>query len=153
MTITHILLFLILLALVSGLARVLGVFVLYRRNAKRIVTGVCETDYSGYPDCRDDTIKAMQLAINLGMQARFVIQNLLMSMDKSETWVLTKRLGGKNLVDLVRSETHTCYHGDCDHFYEWRFGCGIWPTCELRAKGRSRFRSLVVENETVDASQ
>jgi 7-cyano-7-deazaguanine synthase len=101
--------------------------VAYRREAKHLVIGVCETDYSGYPDCRDDTIKAMQLAINLGMQARFVIHTPLMWIDKAETWRLAERLGGDDLVDLVREQTHTCYNGDRQHRHPWGFGCGSCP--------------------------
>ena len=86
--------------------------VAYRHQIKHIVTGVCETDYSGYPDCRDDTIKAMQLAINLGMQTRFVIHTPLMWIDKARTWALANQIGGNALVELVRAETHTCYNGD-----------------------------------------
>ena len=84
----------------------------YRRGLRRIVAGMCETDYSGYPDCRDDTIKAMQLALNLGMQRRFVLETPLMWRDKAATWELAARLGGAALVDLIRVETHSCYLGD-----------------------------------------
>ncbi|RFC62051.1 7-cyano-7-deazaguanine synthase QueC [Fulvimarina endophytica] len=107
----------------------------YRRGLKHIVTGVCETDYSGYPDCRDDTMKAMQLALNLGMEARYVIETPLMFIDKAETWEMAERLGGEALVDLVREETHTCYHGDRDHRHAWGYGCGACPACDLRARG------------------
>ncbi|MEN3793205.1 7-cyano-7-deazaguanine synthase QueC [Fulvimarina sp. MAC3] len=112
----------------------------YRRGLKHIVAGVCETDYSGYPDCRDDTVKAMQLALNLGMEARFVLDTPLMWIDKAETWALAEALGGKALVDLVRDETHTCYHGDREHFHEWGYGCGACPACELRANGWNAYR-------------
>ena len=84
----------------------------YRRGLRRIVAGMCETDYSGYPDCRDDTIKAMQLALNLGMQRRFVLETPLMWRDKAATWALAEQLGGAALVELVRVETHSCYLGD-----------------------------------------
>jgi 7-cyano-7-deazaguanine synthase len=113
--------------------------VAYRRGAKHIVAGVCETDYSGYPDCRDDTIKAMQLAVNLGMESRFVIHTPLMWIDKAQTWALAEQLGGRALIDLVRHETHTCYNGDRQHFHAWGFGCGVCPACELRARGWDRF--------------
>ncbi len=116
----------------------------YRRGIKHIVTGVCETDYSGYPDCRDDTVKAMQLALNLGMEARFVLHTPLMWIDKAETWRLAERLGGETLVDLVRDDTHTCYQGDRTHRHDWGFGCGTCPACELRAKGYREFRAEVV---------
>ncbi len=111
----------------------------YRRGAKHLVAGVCETDYSGYPDCRDDTMKAMQLALNLGMDTRFVVHTPLMWIDKAETWRLARSLGGSAFIDLVREETHTCYNGDRDHQHDWGRGCGTCPACELRAKGYSRF--------------
>jgi 7-cyano-7-deazaguanine synthase len=111
----------------------------YRRGAKHIVTGVCETDYSGYPDCRDDTIKAMQLALNLGMATRFVLHTPLMWIDKAATWHLAERLGGTLLVDLIRSGTHTCYEGDYATRHDWGFGCGRCPACDLRARGFADF--------------
>lgn len=109
--------------------------VAYRRGIRHIVTGVCETDYSGYPDCRDDTIKAMQLALNLGMDTRFVLHTPLMWIDKAETWALARLLGGDELVDVVRTQTHTCYEGDREHIHDWGHGCGACPACELRATG------------------
>ena len=112
----------------------------YRRGLKHIVTGVCETDYSGYPDCRDDTIKAMQLALNLGMEARFVIDTPLMFIDKAATFALAEKLGGEALVDLVVEETHSCYAGDRTHRHPFGYGCGTCPACELRAKGYERYR-------------
>lgn len=112
----------------------------YRRGAKHLVTGVCETDYSGYPDCRDDTMKAMQLALNLGMEERFVVHTPLMWIDKAETFALAERLGGGSLLDLVCEETHTCYQGDREHRHEWGYGCATCPACELRADGWRRFR-------------
>ncbi|MER9482549.1 7-cyano-7-deazaguanine synthase QueC [Mesorhizobium sp. M0494] len=115
--------------------------VAYRRGAKHLVTGVCETDYSGYPDCRDDTIKAMQLALNLGMDARFVVHTPLMFIDKAQTWELTERLGGETLVNIVCEETHTCYNGNRDQRHSWGFGCAACPACDLRAQGWKRFRS------------
>jgi 7-cyano-7-deazaguanine synthase len=111
----------------------------YRRGVKHLVTGVCETDFSGYPDCRDDTLKAMQLALNLGMDRRFVVHTPLMWIDKASTWHLARDLGGSTLVDLVRSETHTCYQGDRSIGHEWGRGCGRCPACELRAAGYERF--------------
>lgn len=111
----------------------------YRRGAKHIVTGVCETDYSGYPDCRDDTMKAMQLALNLGMEARFVIHTPLMWIDKAATWRMAEELGGSRLVRIVRDETHTCYLGDRDRAHDWGRGCGTCPACELRADGWLRY--------------
>ncbi|MDZ5451688.1 7-cyano-7-deazaguanine synthase QueC [Labrys sp. ZIDIC5] len=111
----------------------------YRRGARHLVTGVCETDFSGYPDCRDDTMKAMQLALNLGMESRFVIHTPLMWIDKAQTWTLARELGGDRLVDLVREQTHTCYNGDRSHRHDWGYGCGTCPACELRSSGYRRF--------------
>ena len=111
----------------------------YRRGLEVIVTGVCETDYSGYPDCRDDSMKAMQLALSLGMDKRFLIDTPLMWIDKAETWQLAHQLGGQALVDLIVEHTHTCYLGDRSHRQDWGYGCGACPACELRAKGFARF--------------
>jgi 7-cyano-7-deazaguanine synthase len=113
----------------------------YRRGLRRIVAGMCETDYSGYPDCRDDTIKAMQLALNLGMQRRFVLETPLMWRDKAATWALADALGGPRLVELIRTETHSCYLGDRSRLHEWGYGCGTCPACELRAAGWRRWRA------------
>jgi 7-cyano-7-deazaguanine synthase len=113
----------------------------YRRGLRRIVAGMCETDYSGYPDCRDDTVKAMQLAINLGMQRRFVLETPLMWRDKAETWRLAAALGGELLVELIRVATHSCYLGDRSHLHDWGHGCGTCPACELRAAGWRRWRA------------
>lgn len=124
----------------------------YRRGARHVVTGVCETDYSGYPDCRDDTIKAMQVALNLGMQSRFVIHTPLMWIDKAGTWDLAHRLGGDDLVRIVRDETHTCYLGVRDRSHGWGKGCGTCPACELRADGWARHveRTAVEHPSTMD---
>jgi 7-cyano-7-deazaguanine synthase len=113
----------------------------YRRGLRRIVIGVCETDYSGYPDCRDDTIKAMQLALNLGMQRRFVLETPLMWLDKAATWALAARLGGQDLVDTIRERTHTCYLGNRTDRHAWGFGCGTCPACLLRAQGWDRWQA------------
>ena len=113
----------------------------YRRGLKRLVTGVCETDFSGYPDCRDDTIKALQVAINLGTESRFVIETPLMWIDKAATWALAGDLGGQVLVDLVVGETHTCYMGDRSAAHAWGYGCGTCPACELRKTGFERWRA------------
>jgi 7-cyano-7-deazaguanine synthase len=123
----------------------------YRRGLQVIVTGVCETDFSGYPDCRDDTMKALQLALSLGMDKRFLIETPLMWIDKSQTWELAYALGeqsgvsggGEALVDLVVEHTHTCYLGDRTHRHAWGYGCGSCPACELRAKGYARFSDKV----------
>ncbi len=111
----------------------------YRRGARHLVGGMCETDYSGYPDCRDDTIKAMQVALGLGMDRRFVLHTPLMWIDKAATWALARQLGGDDLVALVREQTHTCYQGDRTHRHDWGYGCGTCPACQLRADGYSRF--------------
>jgi len=113
----------------------------YRRGLRRIVAGMCETDYSGYPDCRDDTIKAMQLALNLGMQRRFVLETPLMWRDKAATWELAQTLGGDRLVELIRIWTHTCYKGDRSHLHDWGYGCAACPACDLRASGWRRWRA------------
>ena len=115
--------------------------VAYRRGLKHIVTGVCETDYSGYPDCRDDTIKALQVALNLGMETRLVLETPLMWIDKAETWALAQRLGGAALVELIRAETLTCYNGDTGTQNLWGRGCGDCPACDLRRSGFERWRA------------
>jgi 7-cyano-7-deazaguanine synthase len=112
----------------------------YLRDARRLVAGMCETDFSGYPDCRDDTMKAMQLALNLGMERRFVVETPLMWLDKAASWALAERLGGAALVELIRDETHSCYLGERGARHEWGLGCGTCPACELRAKGWRRYR-------------
>jgi 7-cyano-7-deazaguanine synthase len=111
----------------------------YRRGLRRIVAGVCETDYSGYPDCRDDTVKAMQLALNLGMERRFVLETPLMWRDKAATWALAFDLGGQHLVEVIRERTHTCYLGDRSNHHAWGFGCGTCPACQLCAQGWERW--------------
>jgi 7-cyano-7-deazaguanine synthase len=112
----------------------------YRRGLQVIVTGVCETDYSGYPDCRDDTMKAMQLALSLGLDRRLVIETPLMWIDKAQTWAMAHRLGGDALVDLIVEETHTCYQGDRTQRHAWGYGCGACPACELREAGWGRYK-------------
>ena len=107
----------------------------YRRGARHLVTGMCETDYSGYPDCRDDTIKAMQVALTLGMDRRFVVHTPLMWIDKAATFALAKEIGGEPLVQAVVELTHSCYLGDRSHRHDWGYGCGECPACELRAAG------------------
>ncbi len=112
----------------------------YRRGLRHIVLGVCETDYSGYPDCRDDTIKAMQVALNLGLDHRFVLHTPLMWIDKAETWRMAERLGGPALVETIRAGTLSCYRGDPTP-HAWGPGCGTCPACDLRAAGWARYRS------------
>ena len=113
----------------------------YRRGVKHIVAGMCETDYSGYPDCRDNSIKAMQLALNLGMERRFVIHTPLMWIDKAATFALAHDLGGQELMALLVEETHSCYLGDRSVRHEWGYGCGECPACKLRADGFARWKA------------
>ncbi len=127
----------------------LAAAVAYRRDLQVIVTGVCETDFSGYPDCRDDTMKAMQLALSLGMDKRFLIETPLMWIDKAQTWRMAYELGGQRLVNLIVEYTHTCYLGDREHRHPWGYGCGECPACVLRAKG---FAGFSAANEVNSAS-
>lgn len=107
----------------------------YRRNLDILVGGMCETDSSGYPDCRDDTMKALQLTLNLGMAGQFRVETPLMWKDKARIWQLAKDLGGAALVDLIREQTHTCYLGERGTLHDWGYGCGQCPACELRKRG------------------
>jgi 7-cyano-7-deazaguanine synthase len=113
--------------------------VAYRRGLSVLVGGMCETDFSGYPDCRDDTMKALQVALNLGMATRARIDTPLMWIDKKQTWDLAFETGGQALVDLIRFETHTCYLGERGERHDWGYGCGKCPACELRARGYAQF--------------
>ena len=113
----------------------------YRSGARHIVAGMCETDFSGYPDCRDDAVKAVQLALNLGMAARFVVHTPLMWLDKAATWRLAEQLGGAALIELIREHTHTCYLGERSKRHDWGCGCGDCPACRLRAEGWARYRA------------
>lgn len=113
--------------------------VAYRRGHKHLVGGMCETDYSGYPDCRDDTLKALQVALNLGMEQRFVLHTPLMWLDKASTWSLANELGGDDLLALIKEHTHTCYIGDRRTRSNWGYGCGECPACKLRAAGFEKF--------------
>jgi 7-cyano-7-deazaguanine synthase len=113
----------------------------YRRGLKHIVGGMCETDYSGYPDCRDDTIKSLQATLNMGMNAQFVLHTPLMWIDKAETWSLAEAIGGPSLIDLILEHTHTCYLGDRTNRHDWGYGCGRCPACELRAAGFEKFNA------------
>lgn len=112
-----------------------------RRGLTAIVGGMCETDFSGYPDCRDDTIKAMQVALNLGMAQRFSIETPLMWLSKADTWALAQALGGPTLVELVVEDTHTCYLGERGARHDWGYGCGTCPACALRARGFADWRA------------
>lgn len=113
----------------------------YRRGIRRIIAGMCETDYSGYPDCRDDSVKALQVALNLGMERRFVLETPLMWLGKGATWRLAESLGGAALVAAVAEHTHSCYLGDRSHRHPWGFGCGTCPACGLRARGWTAYVS------------
>jgi 7-cyano-7-deazaguanine synthase len=119
----------------------LAAAVAYRRGCRHIVLGVCETDYSGYPDCRDDTIKAMQVALNLGLETRLVLHTPVMWRDKAATFALAEELGGPDLMRLVIEDTHTCYLGDRTRLHAWGYGCGTCPACQLRADGFARWRA------------
>lgn len=112
----------------------------WRRGIRNLVMGVCETDFSGYPDCRDDTVKAMQIALNLGMDARFAIHTPLMWLDKAHTWALAEQEGGAPFVECVRTRTHTCYLGDRHELHPWGYGCGTCPACRLRRRGWEEYR-------------
>jgi 7-cyano-7-deazaguanine synthase len=117
----------------------------YKLDVKTIVCGMCETDFSGYPDCRDDAIKALQVALNLGMDERFVIETPLMWLDKAATWHLAVRLGGQSLKEIILEHTHTCYDGVRSQRHDWGYGCGNCPACKLRATGYSKY----IENTSV----
>lgn len=109
--------------------------VAYRRGLSTLVGGMCQTDFSGYPDCREDTLKALQVATNLGMASTFRFETPLMWIDKTETFQLGEQLGGKKLLEIIVRDTHTCYTGDRTHEHEWGFGCGECPACDLRKRG------------------
>lgn len=111
----------------------------YRRGLSHIVGGMCETDYSGYPDCRDETMKAMQVALRIGMDTDVEIRTPLMWLDKSETWQLAGDLGGGSLINLILEDTHTCYLGERGERHDWGYGCGDCPACDLRKKGWAAF--------------
>ncbi len=113
----------------------------YRRGARHLVAGMCETDYSGYPDCRDDTIKAMQVALTLGLDKRVAIHTPLMWIDKAETFALAVEIGGEAFLDLLIEESHSCYLGDRTKRHDWGYGCGTCPACQLRAQGFAKFKS------------
>lgn len=120
----------------------LAASVAYRRRLRHLVGGMCETDYSGYPDCRDDTLKALQVALNLGMNERFVLHTPLMWIDKVQTWEMAKQLGGDSLVEIIRTETHSCYQGTRRELHSWGYGCGTCPACGLRQTGYEKFMKI-----------
>jgi 7-cyano-7-deazaguanine synthase len=113
----------------------------YRRGASVLVGGMCETDFSGYPDCRDNTLKALQVALSLGLDAPMTLETPLMFIDKAATWQLAEQLGGEALVKLVVEETHTCYLGERGELHDWGHGCGHCPACALRASGFARYQA------------
>ncbi|TEA79461.1 7-cyano-7-deazaguanine synthase QueC [Allopusillimonas ginsengisoli] len=113
----------------------------YRRGLQVLVGGMCETDYSGYPDCRDNTLKATQVALSLGLDCPMVVETPLMWLDKHATWTMAHGLGGDTLVDLIVEHTHTCYLGDRSRRHAWGYGCGHCPACELRRNGHQHFIS------------
>jgi 7-cyano-7-deazaguanine synthase len=115
----------------------------YRRGHGVMVGGMCETDYSGYPDCRRETIDAMQSALALGLDLPLQIETPLMWLDKAQSWALAHELGGDALVEIIRTVTHTCYRGERDELHEWGYGCGDCPACELRAQGWASWRATV----------
>lgn len=114
----------------------------YRRGLDVLVGGMCETDYSGYPDCRNDTMQSLQTTLNLGMASHFKLETPLMWLDKADTWQLAHDLGGKALVELIRTGTHTCYLGERSQLHDWGYGCGTCPACELREKGFRKFAAM-----------
>lgn len=111
----------------------------YRRGLTVLVGGMCETDYSGYPDCRDNTLKATQVALSLGMDAPVIIETPLMWLNKAQTWCLAEDLGNRDFVSLIQEESHTCYLGTRQHKHEWGYGCGMCPACELRKAGYEQY--------------
>ncbi|HEY6023628.1 MAG TPA: 7-cyano-7-deazaguanine synthase QueC [Pseudolabrys sp.] len=112
----------------------------YRRGARHLVAGMCETDYSGYPDCRDDTVKAIQVALTLGLDKCITIHTPLMWIDKADTFAMAEQIGGKAFLDLVIEDSHSCYLGDREQRFDWGYGCGKCPACQLRAKGFAKFK-------------
>ncbi len=118
--------------------------VAYRRGLDVLVGGMCETDFSGYPDCRDDTMKALQVALNLGMATSLKLETPLMWIDKAATWTLAQSLGGTALVNLIREDTHTCYLGERGTLHDWGYGCGTCPACALRARGYGEFANITL---------
>ena len=113
----------------------------YRRGARHLVAGMCETDYSGYPDCRDDTVKAMQVALTLGLDKCVAIHTPLMWIDKAETFALAVEIGGEAFLDLLIEDSHSCYLGDRSKRHDWGYGCGTCPACQLRAQGFAKFKT------------
>ncbi|QCE34824.1 7-cyano-7-deazaguanine synthase QueC [Acetobacteraceae bacterium] len=111
-----------------------------RRNISNIIAGICQTDYSGYPDCRDDFFKSMQVTLNLGMEEHFRLHAPLMWINKAQSWQLAEKTGGKALVDFINEESHSCYLGERGKRHEWGYGCGTCPACTLRAQGWKEYQ-------------
>jgi len=118
----------------------------WKQACQHIVLGVCETDSSGYPDCRDDAVKAMQIAINIGMDTNTILHSPLMWLHKADTWHMAFVEGGKDFVELVRVESHTCYEGNREHLHAWGYGCGVCPACILRARGFEQFSARAIQS-------
>lgn len=119
----------------------------YRRGLQVLVGGMCETDFSGYPDCRDDTMKALQVTLNLGLDTRTILETPLMWLDKMQTWQLAEKMGGPALTEIIRQQTHTCYLGQRDTLHPWGYGCGNCPACQLRARGYQQFIEAAARQE------
>ncbi len=113
----------------------------YRRDIRTLVGGMCETDYSGYPDCRNETLQTLARALSLGMDTGYAIETPLMYIDKAGTWALAERLGGSALVALIVEETHSCYLGIRSRRHAWGYGCDHCPACDLRKKGWERWQA------------
>jgi 7-cyano-7-deazaguanine synthase len=111
----------------------------YRRGLSVLVGGMCETDYSGYPDCRDDTLKSLQVTLSLGLDTRMVLETPLMWINKAQTWQMAEQLGGQTLISMIVAQTHTCYVGDRSHQHAWGYGCGHCPACNLRRDGHQQY--------------
>ena len=124
----------------------------YRRGLNVLVGGMCETDFSGYPDCRDNTLKSLQVSLSLGMDTPMVIETPLMWLDKAQTWAFSAALGGEPLTDLIVEHTHTCYLGDRQHRHAWGYGCGECPACALRARGFSAWCATVGDTRFEDTA-
>lgn len=113
----------------------------YRRGIEVLVGGMCETDFSGYPDCRDETIKSQEKTLSLGLDYPLIIETPLMWIDKAATWKMANDIGGNRLINIIKNDTHTCYLGDRSVSHDWGFGCGTCPACELRKAGWNKFNN------------
>jgi len=111
----------------------------YRRGISHLVAGMCEADFSGYPDCRKDTLDQTMKSISMGMDKVFTLDTPLMHVSKAGAWSLAKQLGGPELVEIILEDTHTCYLGIRGTRHDWGYGCGSCPACELRSKGWAEY--------------